>query len=223
MKKVNDQLSKNIKRIFPPYFKEELFNCLTHGAMAFIMLILIPICAVYAYVKGGIIQSFGVSVFTICIFLMFLVSTLYHAMDHDSSHKQVFRILDHIFIYFAIAGSYTPVALCLISGYEGIIILIIQWVMVIVGILYKSISIKSLPKLSLTIYLVMGWTAVLFFPSIIKNSSTIFVLLIIAGGLMYSVGAFFYANKKIPYNHVIWHIFISLASILHFIAIVFYI
>ena len=66
--------------------------------MAFIMLLLIPACAVYAYVKGGPIQSFGVSVFTICIFLMFLVSTLYHAMDHDSPHKQVFRILDHIFI-----------------------------------------------------------------------------------------------------------------------------
>ena len=78
---------------------------------------------------------------------MFLVSTLYHAMDHDSPHKQVFRILDHIFIYFAIAGSYTPVALCLIKGYQGIIILVIQWAMVIVGILYKSISIKSLPKL----------------------------------------------------------------------------
>lgn len=127
---------------------------------------------------------------------MFLVSTLYHAMDHDSPHKQVFRILDHIFIYFAIAGSYTPVALCLIKGYQGIIILVIQWAMVIVGILYKSISIKSLPKLSLTIYLVMGWTAILFMPSIIQNSSAAFLWLIVIGGLMYSIGAYFYANKK---------------------------
>lgn len=95
---------------------------------------------------------------------MFLVSTLYHAMNHHSSHKRVFRILDHIFIYFAIASSYTPVALCLIKGYQGIFILIVQWAMVLVGILYKSISIISLPKLSLTIYLVMGWTAILFFP-----------------------------------------------------------
>ena len=223
LEKVNNKITKKIKRIFPPYFKEELFNCITHGIMAFIMLLLIPACAVYAYVKGGPIQSFGVSVFTICIFLMFLVSTLYHAMDHDSPHKQVFRILDHIFIYFAIAGSYTPVALCLIKGYQGIIILVIQWAMVIVGILYKSISIKSLPKLSLTIYLVMGWTAILFMPSIIQNSSAAFLWLIVIGGLMYSIGAYFYANKKIPYNHVIWHKFISIASILHFIAIVFYI
>ena len=223
MEKVNSELTKKIKRIFPPYFKEEVFNCITHGIMAFMMLFLIPVCAVYAYINGGVIQAFGVSVFTICIFLMFLVSTLYHAMDHDSSHKQIFRILDHIFIYFAIAGSYTPVALCLIQGYQGIIILVIQWLMVLIGILYKSLSIKSLPKLSLTIYLVMGWTAILFFPSIIKNANAAFLWLIIVGGVMYSIGAFFYANKNIPYNHVIWHIFISIASVLHFIAIVFYI
>lgn len=123
---------------FPPYFKKEPFNCITHKSMAFIMLILIPVCAVYTYIKGGVLQAFGVSVFTICIFLMFLVS----AIDHHSSHKQVFRILDHIFIYFAIAGSYTPITLCLIKGYQEIIILIIQWAMVLIGILYKSISKK---------------------------------------------------------------------------------
>lgn len=220
---MDNKIKNSIQKIFPPYFKEEFFNCVTHGIMAFIVLLLIPICAVYAYIQGGSIQSFGVSVFTICIFLMFLVSTLYHSMEHDSPHKQVFRILDHIFIYFAIAGSYTPVALCLIKGYEGIAILVIQWTMVFIGILYKSISIKSLPKLSLTIYLVMGWTALLFIPSILQNSSTIFLALIVTGGLMYSIGAFFYAKKDFSYGHVIWHIFISLASIAHFIAIVFYI
>lgn len=218
-----NKIQTGIEKIFPDYFKEELFNCITHGVMAFFMLISIPICAVHAYIKGGFLQSFGVSVFTICLFLMFLISTLYHSMDHDSPHKAIFRILDHIFIYFAIAGSYTPIALCLVRGYEGIAILIIQWTMVLVGILYKSISIKSLPKLSLTIYLVMGWTAVLFIPSIIQNSSLIFIVLIVSGGVLYSIGAYFYAKKDMPYNHVIWHIFISLASILHFIAIVFYI
>lgn len=220
---MKNKMKNGIERMLPSYFKEEVFNCITHGIMAFIMLLLIPACAIYAYIQGGSLQAFGVSVFTICIFLMFLVSTLYHAMQHDSPHKQVFRILDHIFIYFAIAGSYTPVALCLIKGYQGIAILVIQWTMVLIGILYKSISIKSLPKLSLTIYLVMGWTAVLFIPSIIQNSSAMFLWLIVGGGLLYSIGAYFYAKKDLPYNHVIWHIFISLASVLHFIAIVFYI
>ena len=210
------------KSIFPKYFKEEVFNTVTHGVMALLLLILIPICAVYSYIDGGILQAFGVSVFTICIFMMFLSSTLYHAMAYDSKHKIIFRILDHIFIYFAIAGSYTPIALCLIEGIEGTIILIIQWSMVLIGILYKSISRKSLPKLSLTIYLVMGWTALLFMPAIIENSSTIFLSLIVLGGIMYSIGAYFYAKKNMAYSHVIWHLFISFASTLHFIAIIFF-
>lgn len=202
-------------------FKEEVFNCITHGIMAFIMLILIPFSAIYSYHFHGIICAVGVSVFTICLFLMFLTSTLYHSMEYTSPHKAIFRILDHIFIYFAIAGTYTPVALYMIQGWEGIVILVVQWSMVLIGILYKSISTKSLPKLSLTIYMTMGWIAVLFLPALLKNANAAFLSLIIAGGILYTIGAYFYAKKDMHYTHVIWHIFISLASICHFIAIVF--
>ena len=80
---------------------------------------------------------------------MFLSSTLYHAMNHNSKHKSVFRILDHIFIYVAIAGSYTPVALVIVGGWKGILIVVIQWVIVLVGILYKSLATKAMPKLKL--------------------------------------------------------------------------
>ncbi|MDF9824408.1 hemolysin III [Breznakia sp. PF5-3] len=202
-------------------FGEEVFNCVSHGVMAFIMLALIPAAAVYSYTVGGTLRAFGVSVFTICIFMMFLVSTLYHAMAFDSPHKVVFRILDHIFIYFAIAGSYTPIALCLIQGIEGIIILIVQWAMVLIGILYKSLSKKSLPKLSLTIYLVMGWTAVFFIPALLQNASPLFLSLIVVGGILYSIGAYFY-SRKWKFAHSIWHMFIIFASATHFIAIVFF-
>lgn len=220
---MNKKIEASLTKIFPSYFKEEVWNCIIHGVLSLLLLCFIPFSAVYAYQQGGTIQAFSVSVFTICIFLMLLVSTLYHAMRHDSPHKQVFRILDHIFIYFAIAGSYTPVALCLIKGWQGIVILVIQWLMVIIGILYKSLSIKSLPKLSLTIYLVMGWTIVFFIPRLLSTASSIFLWLIVLGGVLYSIGAYFYAKKDLSYHHVIWHIFIGLASILHFIAIVFYI
>ena len=213
---------ETIKKILPSYFKVEVFNCVTHGVMAFLFLILLAPVTIFSYQKGGYIRAYSVSVFVICIFLMFLISTLYHAMLHDSSHKQVFRILDHIFIYFAIAGTYTPVALCLMKGYPAIIILIIQWTMVLVGIFYKAFAIKKLPKLSLVIYLVMGWTALLFIPDLITQASTLFLGYIIAGGVMYSIGAFFYAKKDFVYGHVIWHVFIALASIMHLIAIVFY-
>ena len=202
-------------------FKEEVFNCITHGVMATIVLLLIPICAVYSYTIGGTLRVFAISIFTISLFLMFLVSTLYHAMDFNSPHKFVFRILDHIFIYVAIAGSYTPVALCVIQEIEGIIILIVQWAMVLVGILYKSLSKRSLPKLSLTIYLVMGWTAIFFIPSLLNNANTLFLGFIVSGGILYSIGAYFY-SRKWKFSHSIWHIFISLAATTHFLAIVFF-
>ena len=135
----------------------------------------------------------------------------------------MFKILDHIFIYVAIAGSYTPVALSIIGGTLGWIIFAIQWTMVIVGVLYKSLSRKSVPALSLLIYMVMGWLVVLIFPYLYKQTNLLFLSLMALGGVLYTIGAFFYIQKNKPYTHVVWHIFVNLASISHFIAIVFFI
>lgn len=203
-------------------FDEEVANVITHGIMAAIFLLLLPFSAVYSYIQGGSLLAFGTSIFVICIFLMLLVSTLYHAMAYDTKHKLVFRILDHIFIYFAIAGSYTPIALSLIGGWKAGLILAIQWGCVIFGIFYKAVAKKEYPKLSLTIYMLMGWVAVLFMPSLIRNSQPIFLGLIILGGLFYTLGAYFY-SRKAKWDHMIWHVFIGLAAIIHFIAIVFFI
>ncbi|MBQ7889114.1 MAG: hemolysin III family protein [Erysipelotrichaceae bacterium] len=204
-------------------FGEEVFNSITHGVMSIIMLLLLPFSAVYAYATSGITKAVGVSIFILCLFLMYISSTLYHCMSYESPHKAIFRILDHICIYLAIAGSYTPVALSLIKGWQGLLILIIQWTMVLIGILYKSISTRSMPKLSLTIYLVMGWTALIFIPSLVAKSSPLFLIFIVTGGIMYSIGAFFYAKHDLKYAHGIWHLFIVLATIFHYIAIVFFI
>ncbi|OCN04990.1 hemolysin III [Erysipelotrichaceae bacterium MTC7] len=215
-------MAKNgLKDMLKLSFGEEVFNAVSHGVMILVMLCLIPFGAVYSYTVGGTLRAVGVSIFTICIFLMFLSSTLYHTMAFDSPHKVVFRILDHICIYLAIAGSYTPVALCVIQGWEGTVILIIQWLMVFIGILYKTLSPKSLPKLSLTIYLVMGWSVILFLPVLLRSANFTFLMWIVAGGLLYSVGAYFY-SRKWAYAHAIWHIFIALASICHLIGIIFY-
>lgn len=215
------RFKKIMQGTFQLSFGEELFNTISHGVMSIIMLILLPFSAVYAYATLGIIKSIGVSIFVLSLFLMFISSTLYHCMSYESPHKAIFRILDHICIYLAIAGSYTPVALCLIQGWQGIVILIIQWSMVLAGILYKSISTKSMPKLSLAIYLVMGWTALIFIPSLLKKSSIAFLILIVAGGILYSIGAWFYAQHHLKYSHGIWHLFIVGASVFHYIAIVF--
>jgi len=213
---------KTMKNLIQLSFGEELGNSITHGVMSLLLLFTLPYVAVFSYLKGGALLALGTSVFIISIFLMFLTSCLYHAMAYDTPHKYVLRILDHIFIYFAIAGSYTPIALYAIGGWQGWLILVIQWSMVLFGILYKSIAQKSIPKLSVLIYLCMGWTALLFIPKLLASTSGLFLGLIVLGGVFYSVGAGFYMQKSRPYFHFIWHLFINLAALAHFIAIVFY-
>lgn len=202
-------------------FGEEVGNAVSHGVMALLCLGFLPFSAVYSYLRGGTVRSVGVSIFIICLFLMFLISTIYHSMDYATEQKYVFRKLDHICIYLAIAGSYTPIALCVVKGWVGILILVLEWGAVLAGILLKSISKKSYPVLSTTIYLVMGWTAVFFIQPLLNHASLLFLALIVLGGVMYSAGVFFYSKHK-KYFHFIWHLFINVASILHFIAIVFY-
>ncbi|MGI5835749.1 MAG: PAQR family membrane homeostasis protein TrhA [Chloroflexota bacterium] len=203
-------------------FGEEVANSVSHGAMAAIVLLALPVGAVTSYLRGGVLESASVSVFIISLYLMFQSSTLYHAMAPDSVHKAVFRILDHIFIYVAIAGSYTPVALCVIGGWQGVLIVVIQWMMVLFGILYKSLSRRSLPKVSLTIYLVMGWTVILFLPTFLSHANPVLLTLIATGGVLYSGGVFFYALKGFKYHHMVWHLFVNLGALSHFVAIVFF-
>lgn len=211
-------------KIYIPTFGEEVGNAISHGVMSILMLLAIPFAAVYSFVQSSsALMCFGVSVFCVSLFLMFLISTLYHSMLHDTRHKEIFHILDHIFIYVAIAGSYTPVALSVIGGWQGWLIFILQWVMVIFGIFYKSLSRRSIPAVSLTIYLVMGWTVVFFFPLFVRHASWQFITLIALGGVFYTVGAIFYAKKAFKHHHLVWHLLINLAAASHFVAIVFYI
>lgn len=210
--------------VYIPTFGEEVANAVSHGVMALLALLLLPFSAVWAYTHdaSGVLAAASVSVFVISIFLMFLISTLYHSMNPQSKHKEIFHILDHIFIYFAIAGSYTPIALTVIGGWQGVLITVLQWVMVLFGIFYKSLSRRSIPAVSLTIYLVMGWTIVFFMPLFVRQASVPLLVLIAAGGLLYTLGAWFYARKGFRYHHLVWHLLINLAVVCHFIGIVFY-
>lgn len=213
------------KKIYIPTFGEEVANSISHGVMALMMLLALPFSAVWSYLhneNSPTTAAIGVSVFIISLFLMFLTSALYHSMQPTSRHKEIFHILDHIFIYFAIAGSYTPIALSIIGGWQGILIVILQWAMVIFGIFYKSLSQRSIPAVSLTIYLIMGWTVVFFFPLFMRNASWQLLVLIAAGGILYTIGAWFYAKKGFRYHHLVWHLLINLAVACHFAAIVFY-
>ena len=206
-----------------PTLGEEIANTLSHGVMACATLAALPFAAVWAYAHDTdpVLAAVSVSVFVISIFLMFLASTLYHSMNPQSRHKEVFHILDHIFIYVAIAGSYTPIALSVIGGWQGIVIAVVQWAMVLFGIFYKSLSRRSIPAVSLTIYLVMGWTIVFFLPLFIRHASTALLWLIALGGVLYTGGAWVYARKGFRYHHLVWHLLINLAVAAHFTGIVF--
>ncbi len=200
-------------------FGEEVANSITHAVGAVAMLVLLPITAIYSYHHYGMQAAVGMSIFDISLFLMFMSSTIYHSMQYDSPQKFVLRIIDHSMIYIAIAGSYTPVALLLVGGWLGYLIIVLQWGATIFGILYKIFAKKINDKFSLFLYLLMGWLVVFIIPSIISKTGVVFWSLMLAGGLAYTIGAIFYARKR-PYDHMIWHLFILLASILQYIAIV---
>ncbi|MFC5631289.1 MULTISPECIES: PAQR family membrane homeostasis protein TrhA [Streptococcus] len=202
-------------------FGEEVANSVTHAIGSVAMLTLLPITAIHAYNAYHLRAAVGMSIFVISLFLMFLSSTIYHSMSYGSTHKYVLRIIDHSMIYIAIAGSYTPVALSLLDGWLGYAIIVLQWGITIFGILYKIFAKRINEKFSLALYLIMGWLVVFILPAILQQTGPIFWALMLAGGLSYTVGAIFYAKKK-PYFHMIWHLFILLASALQYIAIVFY-
>lgn len=215
---------KKEKSVYVPTRGEEVANTVTHGIMALLTLAALPFAAVWAYVHDpdGVLAAVSVSIFVVSIFLMFLASALYHSMNPQSKHKAVFHILDHIFIYVAIAGSYTPIALSVIGGWQGIFITALQWAMVVFGIFYKSLSQRSVPALSLSIYLVMGWTIVFFFPLFLRHASVPLLVLIGVGGFFYTLGAWVYASKGFRYHHMVWHLMINLAVVAHFVGIVFF-
>ena len=114
---------QSMKDMFKLEFGEEVANCVTHGVMALLCLFALPCVAVYGYIQAGMLKAIGDAIFVISLFLMFIVSTLYHSMPFGTTHKYVFRKLDHICIYFAIAGSYTPIALTVIGGTKGFVII----------------------------------------------------------------------------------------------------
>lgn len=201
--------------------KEEIGNSVSHGVGAMLFLLLLPFSAVYSYVHYGIVGAIGISLFVTSLFLMLLSSTIYHSMKYGSRQKYVLRILDHSMIFVAIAGSYTPVILLLMPTWMGYTILAIEWMITIGGIVYKALSHNMSKKISLSLYITMGWLVVLVFPTLIAEASPLFLTLMTVGGCLYTIGAVVYTRKR-PYAHFVWHLFILAATSVHYVAIMFF-
>lgn len=201
---------------------EEIANAISHGLMAIFGIVALILLLVKAesttQVIAAIIFGFG-------IINLYTMSTLYHALFHPKA-KSVFQRFDHLSIYILIGGTFAP-ALLLLPGLQepflgtvglGIILFTVQWILIIIGIVFKSIWIKKFAKLHLFIYLAMGWSALIFVNQLLAYEPGAFWLVLL-GGVAYSIGVIFYVFPKIKYFHFIWHIFTSLGTVLQFIAI----
>lgn len=205
--------------------KWEIFNSISHGIGIIIGIIFL----ILFILKGISLKDSAVLVSYIvygsAFIFMYLCSTLYHAIPRSKA-KTILRIFDHSAIFIFIAGSYTPVALYVLEGMPLVVFLTVLWLFALSGLLFKIVTFNkydSLIKLSTLLYLVMGWLAICFIRPLVLSTSLIFLLLIVAGGLLYSFGTYFYKRTAQLYNHGIWHLFVLSASVCHLIAIYFYI
>lgn len=199
--------------VLSKYKKEELLNTISHG-----LGILLGIIGFFLLLKKSADKSnfavLGIYIYSFSIILLYSASTLYHAIARPSVKKK-FRILDHISIYFLIAGTYTPVALITLVNGNGWLIFAIVWGIALFGAILKLFFTGKYEILSLLLYLVMGWLIVFDFSSLMDATSASGIKLLMLGGAFYTLGILFYAIKKIPYNHFIWHLFVLGGSISH--------
>lgn len=203
---------------------EEIANSITHGIGILFSVVALTILLVFAITKRSPLAITAFSIYGLGSICLYTSSTLYHSFKKESL-KRLFRIFDHSSIFIYIAGTYTPIALLALTGYWRIGILAGAWVIAISGIVYKAISMTKLKKqkiVSLLIYIGMGWISVIAFKPMTEVVSIEFFYWLLAGGLVYTVGALIYAVKKIPFNHAIWHGFVLAGSVVHFLAIFLY-
>ena len=160
-------------------------------------------------------MSFGVIFFVVGMFLMFLSSTVYHMLP-PGKVKNAFRKCDHISIYVMIACSYTPIAIGVVGGWLGWLVFGIQWFFVVLGVVYKLAAFGKWPRLSLGLYLFMGWSGLLIAESVYSRLSVLSLVFLLAEGLFYTGGTYFFAHDERRNFHAIWHIFVLLGAMAHF-------
>lgn len=198
---------------------EEIANAVTHGLGWFLSAAGLGILLTLAAQKGGATRIISVLVFGLSLILLYAASTLYHALPHPGA-KKLFKTFDHAAIYLLIAGSYTPLALINLGGITGWTLFAIVWSLALAGLLITIFG-KGKRWLELSLYLGMGWAVAIVMPRLVASLNPIGFKLLLAGGLSYTIGVIFYLWKKIPYGHMVWHLFVLGGSVLHFLAIIF--
>jgi len=188
------------------FHKEEKLNTISHGLGA-----ILAVVGMFLLLSENSNKSeyarLSIMIYNLTLISMFMVSAVYHYLKNQKLKRRL-RILDHINIYFLIAGTYTPVALITLINGNGRTILYVVWSIALFGTLFKIFYTGKHEFLSLLLYVAMGWLIVLDFENLLDYTSSMGIRLLFLGGAFYTLGIIFYAIERIPFNHFIWHIFV---------------
>lgn len=197
---------------------EDLANSLSHGLGAILSLAGTIVLLTMAAPEGDVWKLVSFSIFGGSLTLLYLSSTLYHSFRRPAL-KQAFKMLDHCAIYLLIAGSYTPFLLVNLRSSSGWLLFAVIWTLALAGIILKLVWGHRFKALRVIIYLVMGWLALIVAGPLTVSLPAEALNLLIAGGVVYTLGVVFYLSKRIPFNHAIWHLFVIGGSACHFLAV----
>ncbi len=198
-------------------FGEELANSITHGTGAALSISALVILIVFAARQGDAWKIVSLSIYGATLIFLYLASTLYHAIPRPGG-KRFFRVLDHCSIFLLIAGTYTPVTIGVMRGPWGWSLFGVIWALAIIGINLKIFALDRKKKLSLVIYLLMGWMIVIAIKPLLNCLGPASLMWLFIGGGCYTLGVIFFVLKKMPYSHSVWHLFVLAGSICHFFA-----
>ncbi len=201
---------------------EEIANSVSHGAALLAATAAAPVLIIGAAQRGGAAAIVGASVFAATMLLLYLTSTLYHALPRNRA-KSVFQVLDHGAIFLLIAGTYTPFTLGVLRGPWGWTLFGIVWGLAFAGVVLKAISGVRFPTLSTLLYLAMGWLALIAVKPLWLHVPAWGLFWLLAGGFAYTVGVFFFVvDDRFRYSHFIWHLFVVAGTACHFVAVLWY-
>jgi len=200
--------------------EEEIANSVTHGVGWVLSVVGMAFLVTRAAATGGALRVVTCAIFGATLILLYASSTLYHALPSKRA-KRVFRVFDHSAIFLLIAGSYTPLALVALGGTWGWSLFGSVWFLAAVGLLLSTVAHGRWRWLSITLYVSMGWLAVIAIKPLVLALSRPALALVVLGGIAYTGGLVFYAWKKLPYSHAIWHVFVLAGSVFHYFAVLF--
>lgn len=199
---------------------EEIANSISHGVGLLLALAVMPFLIVAAARRGDAANIVGASVFAATLVLLYFSSTMYHALPQNKA-KNLFQLFDHTAIFLLIAGTYTPFTLGVLRGAWGWTLLSLIWSMAIFGVVLKAVRGTRHPRLSMFLYVAMGWLVLIALPTVLATVPTFGLVWIAAGGIAYTGGIAFFAGKR-RYSHFVWHLFVLMGSICHIIAVLWY-